>query len=282
MDNAVIDLQAMQPEHLEGALTLSRQAGWPHRLEDWQMLLRLSEGLVVMDGQRVVATTFMTPYGVDMATINMVIVDESLRGRGIGRLLMMKALELAGDRTCRLVATEDGLPLYRKLGFVETGEIFQHQGLLAALPAPSADVGWAVGADRSQIEVLDRGAIAADRRDLISYLFAQGRFAVLKDAGVVRGYAAIRDFGRGEVIGPVVAETVAQARSLLAFIMAGRPLGTFLRVDLDGHTDLAPWLVAHGLMPVGGGIAMHRPGSVAAASCAPRIHRFALASQALG
>ena len=70
----------------------------------------------------------MTPYGDDAATINMVIVDAAMRGRGLGRKMMEEALAKAGERTCCLVATQEGLPLYEKLGFVATGEIVQHQG----------------------------------------------------------------------------------------------------------------------------------------------------------
>lgn len=283
MQNAVIDLQPMRPEHLKGAWALSKQAGWPHRLEDWQMLFGLSRGLVVLDdAQSVIATTFMTPYGCDTATINMVIVDQALRGRGIGRLLMMKAINLAGDRECRLVATEDGLPLYRKLGFAETGEIFQYQGPLAATPALSADVSWAEAADHAAIRALDQAALATDRTALIDYLTAHGRLAVLKTAGAVVGYAAIRPFGKGEVIGPVVVQGAEEARSLLAFLFASRPAGTFLRVDLDGRSALADWVASLGLNHVGGGIAMRRPGRLPRAISSTSIHRFALASQALG
>lgn len=37
MQTNEIELTAFGPEYLEAAIRLSRQAGWPHRLEDWQM-----------------------------------------------------------------------------------------------------------------------------------------------------------------------------------------------------------------------------------------------------
>ena len=79
------------------------------------------------------ATILMTPYGEDAATINMVIVDAAIRGRGLGRKLMEEALARAGERTSYLVATQEGLPLYEKLGFVATGKIVQHQGVAPAV-----------------------------------------------------------------------------------------------------------------------------------------------------
>src|SRR4051812_4202004 len=88
----------------------------------------------------------VTPYGDDAATINMFIVDASMRGRGLGRQLMQEALAKAGERTCYLVATNDGLSLYQKLGFVATGGIVQHQG--QALPADTpAHVSWSKKGD---------------------------------------------------------------------------------------------------------------------------------------
>jgi hypothetical protein len=43
------------PEHLDGAVLLSRQAGWPHRREDWATVLALSTGFVAPEGDRDIA-----------------------------------------------------------------------------------------------------------------------------------------------------------------------------------------------------------------------------------
>ena len=105
-----ITLETMTMAHLSGAVELSRQVGWPHRHEDWELVQSISQGIVALDEERVVATIMMTPYGDDAATINMVIVDASMRGRGLGRKMMEEALARAGARTCYLVATQEGLP----------------------------------------------------------------------------------------------------------------------------------------------------------------------------
>ena len=274
-----IDLRPLDHSHLESALALSRQAGWPHRLEEWQMLLELSRGLVAVENEKVVATIFVTPYGHQAATINMVIVDESMRGRGIGRRIMQAAIEIAGERECRLVATVEGLPLYESLGFKKTGAIVQHQGPVRASIAPPT-VEWATAADLDQIVALESAAFGADRRALVQALFQAGRLAVLRKADALRGYAALRSFGRGELCGPVVAETTGDAEDLLSFLFAARP-GAFMRVDTGAETGLAPFLLEHGLAHVGGGILMRRAASSAPSSL-PSVHTFALASQALG
>ncbi|MBX5156610.1 MULTISPECIES: GNAT family N-acetyltransferase [unclassified Rhizobium] len=277
MQTSQIDFAAFGTEHLGAALNLSRQAGWPHRPEDWQMALALSEGVVAIENDRVVGTVLMTPYKQECATINMVIVDEAMRGRGLGRRLMDAAIELAGKRPLRLVATADGLPLYEKLGFRQTGRILQHQGIAAELAAPMATSAAAI-ADSPAITELDRQAFGADRADLIAYLAKVGEFAVVRRSGGVTGFAVIRTFGRGEVIGPVVAGNLEDAKALVAHFIARRP-GVFLRVDTTAAAGLSDWLVEQGFAHVGGGIAMMKP-SIPDADSVATI--FALANQALG
>jgi predicted N-acetyltransferase YhbS len=278
MQPSQIELAPFGQEHLEGAVHLSRQAGWPHRLEDWQMALALSEGVVAIEAGRIVGTTMVTAYGSDCATINMVIVDESMRGRGLGRGLMDAALRIAGDRPLRLVATADGLPLYEKLGFRETGTVLQHQGIARALAAP-AQTEPATADDIAAIAALDRVAFGADRRDLIAYLAKVGAFAVVRRSDRIVGFAALRAFGRGDVIGPVVAANIDDAKALITHFIATRA-GQFVRVDTTADTGLAPWLADQGLSHVDGGIAMEKPSVPRAANRAALT--FALANQALG
>jgi predicted N-acetyltransferase YhbS len=278
MRTTSIELVAFTPKHLDGAMLLSRQAGWPHRREDWAMVLALSAGVVALDSDRVVGTTFVTRYGREAAAINMVIVDSVMRGRGIGRRLMDFALHACEGRECRLAATKEGLPLYEKLGFRASGEILQYQGIPHQATAP-AGVDWATVDDIATIASLDRTAFGADRGALIALLSGQGRFAVLRQQGQLSGFAAIRAFGRGEVVGPVVAATADDARLLVSFLFAARP-GAFLRVDTHRASGLAPWLTEQGLAHVGGGVAMRRGGY--ASGRAAGVQTFALASQALG
>ncbi len=278
MQTRQIDLITFSPEHLDAAVSLSRQAGWPHRPEDWQMALALSEGVVAVEDDRIVGTVLVTPYKEDCATINMVIVDEAKRGRGLGRRLMDAALRIAGNRPLRLVATAEGLPLYEKLGLRETGRVLQHQGVVGKMATP-AGVEPANASDVAAIAELDRGAFGGDRGNLIAYIATICEFAVIRREGRVCGFAALRPFGRGEVIGPVVAADFRDAKALIAHFIARRP-GQFLRVDTTADTGLALWLAEQGLAHVGGGIAMMKPVSQRAA--APFTTTFALANQAFG
>ncbi|WP_162501579.1 GNAT family N-acetyltransferase, partial [Methylobacterium crusticola] len=242
MQSVAPDLRTFAPAHLDGAVALSRAAGWPHRREDWALVLSLSAGRVALLNGRVVGTAMTTTFG-EAAAVNMVIVDEAMRGRGLGRRLMEAALAAADGRACRLVATEDGLPLYEKLGFRAAGEILQHQGTAVADVAPGLrEIAWE-GAPVAALAGLDREACGMDRTALLARLAAEGRVAVLRRGGAAAGFAVLRPFGRGEVVGPVVAETPEAARALIGFAMAARP-GAFLRVDTPAGSGLGPWLAA--------------------------------------
>jgi GNAT superfamily N-acetyltransferase len=273
-----ISLEAMETGHLDGAVLLSREAGWPHRREDWELVLSVSEGIVALQDGRVVATTIITPFGSDAAAINMVIVDSAMRGRGLGRRLMDAALEKTGTRSCRLVATKEGLPLYEKLGFVAVGEIIQHQGKALKVAAP-ATISWARDDDYEKICLLDRAACRLDRSKLMSILRHTAQFAVIREKGEVKAFAGLRPFGRGLVIGPVVASSRQQAKDLIQFMLAHHE-GDFVRLDTELSTGLDPWLVERGLDHVGGGILMQRGPKVERAEAPYRT--YALVNQALG
>lgn len=267
------------PAHLVAAQALSAAEGWPHRLEDWAFLMSMSTGFGSLAGGKLVGTGLLTPYGLGAATCNMIIVAPAMRGRGLGRRLMNALLDEAGGRDCRLTATEDGRPLYERLGFVGTGRISQWQGLANALPAP-AGVTPATPTDLADMAQLDWCATGMDRSDLLARLIAAGPAWTLRDADGLHGFVACRPFGRGHLLGPLAARDDAAAEALIRAAIAAHA-GRFLRVDLTEAGARHQALVrSAGLMPVGGGLAMTRPGMIAA-PCATGASTYALASQAL-
>lgn len=127
-------------DHIDQAVMLSQAEKWPHRREDWDMLLDLSTGRVALEGDKVVGTTLRTDYGPEVSMMNMIIVGASHRGRGLGRRLMESMMEEVPGRELRLFATSDGLPLYEKLGFVAEGAISQCQGQITRARKPVTPV----------------------------------------------------------------------------------------------------------------------------------------------
>lgn len=263
--------------HIAGAHALSLAEHWPHRSEDWSLFLSLSHGVVVTEGARVVATALATLFG-PVACANMIIVAADCRGLGLGRQVMEAAMARVVPQEWRLIATEAGLPLYRKMGFVEYGRILQQQGIVTADALAGALPDRAGSADLEALVALDQAATGMDRRALYAALLQIGAVHVLREGGEIRALAVLRPFGRGEVLGPVLARDVDEARALMAPLIASCA-GRFLRVDTPVASDLAPWLDRQGLAHAGGGVQMHK-GAVSPADGPQQV--FALSAQAFG
>lgn len=269
-------LSPLTQHHLDQATALSQAEHWPHRQEDWEMLLALSVGTVALRGSQVVGTALRTDYGPDVSAMNMIIVAQSERGHGLGRKVMEAVMDKSADRELRLIATKEGLPLYEKLGFQAEGDISQCQGNIDAIAPPGSEVYSASAADLNDIIQIDTRYTAADRSGLLRWLAQNGTLAVMRaDGGEITSYAAHRRFGRGHVIGPILAPGAAQAKDLIQHFAA--PLsGAFLRIDTDNSLDLVPWLDSIGLACTGTGVRMRKN-----AKTDPRP-AFGLCSQALG
>jgi predicted GNAT family N-acyltransferase len=277
-DNDDVVLLPFAKEHLEGALQLSQEMSWPYRLEDWAVALELGQGFVLRNGAgRVIATAAWWAYGEDHASTGMIIVAKAARGRGHGARLMDALLAAALPRIIRLNSTEEGMALYQRRGFVRIGAIQQHQGVADwRHTAPPASLVRAMAAsDFEAVAHLDRQATGWARRQMLDRLIRAGDGHVLLRNGEPRGYAISRQFGRGHVIGPVVAESAADARALIEAALAS--LGpVFVRVDTPATSQLGDWLESMGLRQVGGATTMVKGSQIPPAGPA---RMFALATQ---
>ncbi|WP_437962405.1 GNAT family N-acetyltransferase (plasmid) [Sorangium sp. So ce119] len=86
---------------------------------------------VVLEGEEVVATMRIVPYG-DALKVGRVAVRKDLRGAGLGRRLLEEAIRIGaaqGARALVLDAQVAAAPFYRKLGFIEEGPIFDEAGI---------------------------------------------------------------------------------------------------------------------------------------------------------
>lgn len=278
---APLALRPMTAADLEAATELSREQQWPHRDEDWELFLSLGEGLVAEAGGKLVGTIMAWRFGETMATIGMVIVSSAAQGQGIGRKLMEAMIDQLGDRTIVLNATEEGLPLYLKLGFVETGHIYQHQGPAPDVPLTELQPGERVrpkGKADGELAELYGKASGMERQALFDALAGDSRTVVLSRDQHPVGFAMLRRFGRGWSIAPVVAPDAAGAKALILHWLAVKQ-GRFCRIDITAESGLGDWLEELGLPRVGSVRTMARgPAPVPA----PFPAVFGLAAQALG
>ncbi|RXH39156.1 GCN5 family acetyltransferase [Bradyrhizobium zhanjiangense] len=278
--NEDVVLLPFAKEHLEGALKLSQEMSWPYRLEDWNVALQLGQGFVLERAGTVIGTAAWWPYGETHASAGMIIVAKGAQGRGYGARLMDALLTSARPRTIALNSTAEGAILYRRRGFVPIGVIHQHQGIPRGRhePPPSGLVRPMAASDFEATMRLDREATGLERRQMLEKLLHSGDGYVLQRDGMARGYAISRLFGRGHVIGPVVAETATDARALIEAALAR--LGSVLvRIDTSATSQLGDWFERIGLKQVGGATTMIL-GTPAPSSGPARV--FAIPNQSFG
>ena len=281
-----VTLRPMTAADLEAARALSEEVRWPHRLADWEQAFRHAEGFVAERDGQALGTALRFRWGPCHATLGLIIVTPAAQGRRIGHRLMTALLEGLDDCHLLLHATLEGRGLYERLGFERTGELRQHQG--TALPAPLVALGAgrrlrpAGVSDGPALRALDAQARGMPRDALVDELVAGAEAAVVLDeGGVPRGFGLLRRFGRGHVIGPVVAPDSEGAQALIAHL-AGLNAGRFTRIDIDAASGLAEWVESLGLARVDAPVTMQRGGQGATETRpgAPRL--YAIAMQALG
>ena len=275
-----IEIVPMTAEHLPQALSLSQDVQWPYRIEDWEVAFGLGHGFAAEKDGELVGTALWWPYAPDFATAGMIIVSEKVQRRGIGARLMEALLSDAGERRVVLNSTAEGQKLYLGTGFEPYSIVLQHQAVLSRAPEvdPSVPLRKAEPKDDDAILAIDRAGAGMGREALINAM-REGAETLVVDRGEgATGYGVVRRWGRGVVVGPVVAEDADDARALIA-ALAGRHVGTFVRIDVTESCGLAPWLETLGLPRAGRVVTMALGKPPEPASSATL---FALANQSLG
>jgi GNAT superfamily N-acetyltransferase len=214
---------------------LSISVRWPHRPKDWELLRRVGRGIVAVDGiGRVFGSAMWFPQGDDFATIGLVITTPRAQAQGGGRWLMDQILEQCGDRNLALNATHAAYPLYVSLGFTSEAIVHMRQGevpeTLPPLPALVSELSELPSDRLRDIAALDTQAFGSDRTKVLALLSADASIFTLNRGGEIVGYSMCREFGRGHVIGPIVAKNDHDAIHLTA-VHLKKLAGRFARVD---------------------------------------------------
>ena len=282
MSDNRLTLRPMVQDDIAAVQAMSKAEQWPHRSEDLSDMLSVGAGVVAEMGGGIVASTMWWQAGEACVTLGMVIVARTHRGAGLGRIVMEAALDRIGGVTVMLNATEEGVPLYRKLGFSGVSEILQHQGAAFSAPLIPLDPGERIrpvgASDAPRVAALVEAATGLSRPAIMDVLLDRAHGIVLDREGALTGVALFRRFGRGYVIGPVVASDRTRAQALIAQWLGSRS-GAFTRLDITGDSGLGDWLEDLGIIRVGRVVTMVRGPE-------PVVHgparSFAIVSQALG
>jgi GNAT superfamily N-acetyltransferase len=215
---------------------LSISVGWPHRAADWQLLRQVGEGIVARDEiGRVLGSAMWFPYRDDFATVGMVITSPRLQTQGTGQWLMERVIDELPGRNLRLNSTRAARRLYLSLDFKPEKTVYQCQGIAGVSDQPhdarpEGRIRPLDADDLNAVIACDAVGYGVERARLIKMLFEQSAGYGLFDGGVLRAFALCRRFGRGHVVGPVVAGDDADAIAVVHPHVL-RHAGKFLRLD---------------------------------------------------
>lgn len=247
----MIHIRLMSLDDLLLAMRLKSQAGWNQVEADWRQFLSMQpDGCFVAELDRQPVGTTVTCIFGDLAWVAMVLVEASVRGRGVGTALMDQALaflDATGVRSVRLDATPLGQPIYEKLGFEQQYILSRYDGVPAQhthrhlshdLPSVSA----AVPEDFERVLALDREVTGTDRRKFLERLFEErpGDVWTVKAPrrdDRIEGYLATRPGSAALQLGPCLGTRDAGAALLTH--AAARTRGRRIYLDVPQRNEAA-------------------------------------------
>lgn len=239
------DLRKLVRSDIPDGMLLKDGAGWNQTVEDWQRLLDLEPKgcfAVERDGA-VVATATAIRYGCDLAWIGMVLTAPHRRGQGFASLLMehvLQYLEDCGVACAGLDATDLGIGIYEKFGFVARGQVERWARPALAARWPGADVeAWTLDAE------MDGAAFGSDRGRLLRSLARDGAASI-----PALGYAMGRAGSKAAYFGPCVAKSAEAATRLLRWFLAWHAAEPVYWDILCGNSEAAELARSHGFEPV--------------------------------
>lgn len=229
-------LRPLAADDLDRLHGLCIGVGWPHRAEDLRLLMAVGDGFMACDAiGRAIGSAMWFASGAGFATIGMVITTPPLQSLGAGRWLMDHVLARCAGRDLMLVATRAAYRLYFAAGFEPFGIVAQHQGTARApspvRPESGGRLRPVAEGDLPALLGLDAAGFGAARTAILPALLAASDAVILERGGAPAGFVFDRPFGRGRVVGPLVAASASDAVALAADVMT-RHAGTFLRLDL--------------------------------------------------
>lgn len=208
---------------IKNAMELVLAERWNQTEKEWQILMSNPQNvcLVAEIENEFAGTATAINYNNKVAWIGMVLVNKKFRGQGISKYLLSSLFEqLTFCKSVKLDATPAGQPVYEKMGFKDEylinrltclsfGKSYLVRGDLISQGVQKEDI--------PAIVELDKYTFGADRSQLIKALFFNNpkKCFVIKNKGLISGFALGRKGNRFHHIGPVVASSNFDAIQLI-------------------------------------------------------------------
>ncbi|MDX8342252.1 GNAT family N-acetyltransferase [Rossellomorea sp. YZS02] len=240
--NSTLHIVEFNKKDIPGLIELSESVGWDY--DEHEIGTVMSSGKVIghknAEG-RIVSSAAIIPYETSVASIGMVIVNKEYRGLGLGREATQQCMNsLSSYMDIMLISTEDGKPLYEKMGFQMVDHV--HKYICDTYSSPNClcetiTVEQFKESDLHKIIKLDEAAFGDQRSNFLKNRINQSEECVVaKDnIGNIVGFGLSIGGPINLIIGPIVASD-AQVASMILDKLAIGYQGK-LRIDIPSGNE---------------------------------------------
>jgi len=217
-------IRTLTPAEAQAAVDWAAAEGWNPGLADLPCFLAQDPGLFLgcFHGGTLQSLISATRYGAEFGFIGFYIARPEARGQGHGIAIWRAGMAQLSGRLIGLDGVVAQQPNYRKSGFVLAWNNIRFGGVPANLPLARAPVVPVATLPFDAVEAFDRTTFPAARQAFLrAWLSVSGHvaLAVPRD-GALAGFGVIRPCRTGHKIGPLVADTEADAEALLAALLS--------------------------------------------------------------
>jgi hypothetical protein len=258
-----MDIHVMDKDELGMVLDWAAAEGWNPGLHDADSFYAADPGgylLARADGAPA-ASIFAVRYGERFGFIGGYIALPAFRGQGLGMAVWQAGMARLAGRTVGLDGVLAQQGNYAKSGFVLAHRNVRHEGRGRGMqgasggPATHGAHGGVVplasiGAD--EVVRYDRPFFADDRSVFVRHWITQAGSVALgiAAAGRLAGYAVLRPCRSGYKVGPLFADTPAQAHALFDALLMHAPAGSAVYLDVpEPNREALALARSYGMQP---------------------------------
>lgn len=258
-------IQRMKPEEIQIAIDWAQKEGWNPGLHDASCFYQADPHgffLGVLNGTEPIATGAAVIYDDRFAFCGLYIVKPEYRGQGHGLQLTKARLDYVGDRITGIDGVLENVSKYERIGYVSAHKNTRYEFMPSNSSISPDQIVNLKAVSFKQIEEFDRHYFPATRSAFLRSWIAQPNSYALGyvDNGNLRGYGVIRQCSKGYKIGPLFAESLNIAKTLLKALCGKIDKGP-VYLDIPEPNQKAQSLVADfNMKPKFEVIRMHRNG----------------------
>jgi predicted GNAT family N-acyltransferase len=251
-------MEKFNQEDISGLIALSASVGWDYDKQEINTIMTAGNvfGHKTINGE-IISSAAIIPYDDKLASIGMVIVNGNYRRYGLGKVVTQACIDAVPNNVpIMLIATEEGQPLYQKLGFHTVASV--HKFLCdtySSITLVQIDEEYETipitDSHFMQIFELDRNAVGAGRREFLESRIRQAKKGIIikQNNGKILGYGLGVEGPINLILGPIVAINHSIASHIVHEL--GKGYEGNLRIDVpEGKDDFLAYLEQCGFKKV--------------------------------